>query len=228
MPKYRAGPSYGMNKTALLAAATIVLILSGCMAQQEPPASSGPSGTNGNGSSSTGTSHPPGGTSSAPPGTGPSGGALVRPAEASNTTDGFTLFGTESASGFIVGGGVTFTFSGHNDAAAAEVMNDPCGNGNPAIHIEDATGARLAIRPPRIHCMAPVYLGPFGAGAWRNATLDWNGTIYGGEAGDQPMPAPAGKYYAVGEFTARRGGQAEQVVTRVPINVLEASQRGAL
>ena len=156
----------------------------------------------------------------------PGGGMLVRPAHEENATHGFTLVGDEDTSGFIApSGSVTFRFAGRNDGANASATHDPCGEGNPAIHIEDENGTALALHPPMMRCMIAITMEPFAGGATLEQNLTWNATAYRGDAAYTVAP---GTYYAVGTFVAKRGETIDTIRVRVPVNVFDDGAIGIL
>lgn len=201
-----------------LPALLIAILASGCLDTH----TSGPAADNTTIPSST----TPTTTSTPPTPTGPpTGGMLIRPAHAHNESDGFFLEGDESASGFILPGNVTFTFHAANRGADAQAIWDPCGDGNPRITIRDENGTTLDLTGPHVRCMIAVSWRPFASGAELWANLTWNGTEYhDGAAGK----APPGQYDAVATFHAKRGDAETEVTVVVPVNVLDASMRGAL
>jgi len=190
-------------------ALVIALLFAGCL--QQPPDSTPDIHAN---TTTTTTVTPTEPTSPGHPG----GGALIRPAHEENESKGFRLVGDESASGFYPGGTITFSFVGTNVGAAAEVLFDPCGAGNPRMWIEDENGTRLELQPPQMHCMAAMGFGPFAANASVEANLTWNGTAY---HGDDAYVAPAGSYRALGEFEAKRDGAIVDVRVILPFSIVD-------
>jgi hypothetical protein len=164
--------------------------------------------------------------SSSPPNTipgGGQGGTLVRPAHAENGTNGFWLVADESVSGIVPGQEVTFSFAGVNNGSAAKVLRDMCRDGNPRVRIEAPNGTVVQLHPPMVQCMAASYFGPFAHGERVERNLTWNGTIY---HGDRASKAPSGRYVAVATFVAQRADRTEEIVVRLPINVLSSGARG--
>jgi hypothetical protein len=210
----------GMRKTILAAAALSVLLVaaSGCLNQASAPTSGSTSTISKVGavprSATTGTGNAPGS------GSHPSGGILIRPVHAEKEANGFFVSGDESASGAMQGNDVTFTFTAQNRGADAQVLQDPCGGGNPKIHMEDANGTILQIQPPQVHCMAMAFFAPFGHAGNVSRELTWNGTTYSG--GKASMASP-GTYFAVGTFEGKRGDTVVDVTVKVPVNLFEKS-----
>jgi hypothetical protein len=154
----------------------------------------------------------------------PGGAMLVRPAHNESSGDGFTLLGDESASGFIGGeGSVAFTFQARDDSATNASAQGGCVQ-DPVLRIEDANGTQLALEPPMAHCMG-ILLVPMQPGDSEWANLTWNGTAYHDETAYTVAP---GMYWAIATFKAQRDGADVTLETRVPVNVLDASARGAL
>ena len=150
---------------------------------------------------------------------------LVRPAHVENSSSDFTLVGDESSSGFIPPANVTFSFVGRNDGAAAMVLRDPCGGGNPRVHLEDENGTTIATTEPTMRCMVAASFVAFSPGAEVSANWSWDGRVYDGSSMQTAAP---GTYFAVGTFIAQRDGGDASLVVRVPVNVLSADNRGVL
>ncbi|MHB8605484.1 MAG: hypothetical protein ACYDCK_09535 [Thermoplasmatota archaeon] len=222
-----------MNRTALVVALVAGLALAGCLNAPVPnsippktgdgPAVGSPTPT----PSATASPTPSPSPSPTPAPTGhPTGGMLIRPAEETNTSDGFTFFGNESASGFIPPASVNFTFVAVNGGAAAQRLSDPCGSGNPSLTLADENGTDVALRPePRVACMVMSSLQPFASGARVFANWSWDGTVYHGE---NATKAPPGHYVLTATFHARRDNSTVDLAVDIPINVLDASARGTL
>jgi hypothetical protein len=150
---------------------------------------------------------------------------LIRPDHEENASSGFTLTGDESASGFLPPGNVTFRFVATNEEDNATALFDPCGAGNPRVSLEDENGTTLDTAAPQVRCMIATSWQPMPSGGALYANLTWDGTVY---HDGQPSQAPPGRYTAVATFEAKRGDAQVEVTVRVPVNLLDASQRGTL